>query len=179
MWSLITRFLPSLFGGITSLANPWIIAAGMAALGGSFFYGIHVESKNHDAYVAKAEALAAVQNAQTAIRIAEHKRLKEKADETYQRDLSRLAADLDLADERLRTARTKTSQRLVPAAPGGAAGNQRICADRELLNRELNEAINGAFGRYASKRLGSDKEGVRGINVGEVCREWSKALSQP
>lgn len=173
MWSLILRFLPSLAGGASAFLNPWVLVAGMAAVTGVYFYGRHDGEKSLTIYQAQQEAVTAAQNAKNAQIITDHKRAKEQADETYQRDLSRLSADLDIADERLRAARTKVSQRLVPAAPAGSAGNLRICFTRETLDRELGGAINRVVERHAKRNLQLAAEGQRGINVAKVCQEWA------
>ena len=42
-------------------------------------------------------------------------------------------------------------RRIVPAAPGGSSGNQRICFTRDTLDSEISGAINRVIERHAKE----------------------------
>ena len=176
MFSLIARFLPSLAGGLGSLFNPWLIAIGLAAIGSSFFYGMHVESKSHDAYVAKAEAISAIANAKNAQRVTDSARNRKEADERHTTRISRLNTQLDRVFD-LRAPPSGDRVSTISAPPAGRDG--RACVETAVLGR----GVAGAARVLQSELDASDKllqQGARRIvergskaelNF-ETCQAW-------
>jgi len=109
----------------------WIVTGlAVLALGG---YIWHCESVKDD--MVAAEALARHQAELNARKAEEALRAKERADETYERNLSRLRADV----ERLRQSRTD----FVPPAAPASPSPDRACFSRAELERALRKLDSG------------------------------------
>src|SRR3990167_8380406 len=175
MMSLVARFLPSLGGAVSGMFNPWIICAMMAALGGAFFYGLHLGEKSKETYIAQQEALSAKQNAENAIKIDTWKKLKEDIDERAKLQDELRLAQLAQSNERLRAA-TKSRPRLLSSSTGGPNGDIRVCASRDTLDSEISGAINRVIERHATRNLQLAEEGARAVSVATLCRDWTKGL---
>lgn len=136
------------------LANWKLIAIGLlaAAVG---MYVWHCERAKDK--LAQSIAIAeqqAVENAKQAMRDLKN---KERADENYQRNITRLRADV----KRLRNA----SASLVPPAPAGSPSPERACFDRA----DLDAAIRG----YREGILGLLEEGGAAIEGLDEARRWA------
>lgn len=137
------------------LANWRLIAAGLVAVavGGYILHCEHVKTE-----LAASVAIAEQQqkeNAKTALRDQTN---KERSDENYARNISRLNADLG----RLRNA----SPRVLPAAAPGAANPDRACFDRT----ELSAALRG----YREGVLGLVGEGAAAVEGLDESKAWAK-----
>lgn len=99
--------------------------------------------------------------------IVTHQRLRELSDADAER--MRLERDAAVfAANRLRLA--NADRRIVPSAPTGAAGGNRVCFSREELDRGLRAAIQ----RLQGRALANAAEGQRSADVAVTCREWVK-----
>jgi hypothetical protein len=172
MIGLISRFLPSLVPGLGAFFNPWVLAAGMAAIGGSFLYGLKIGHERMEAFQSQVEAVGAAQNAKTAATTKAWKDLKETSDAKAQT----LAADRAAALARVRALQSAAASRsLLPAPTTGAAGSNRICFAADQLDRGLRETV----ARVAGRAVAIAQEGQRGIDTAVTCREWANAIVKP
>lgn len=66
------------------LPNPWLITAGVVALSGAFFYGLHIGHERLEAFQAQVEALSEIQAAKNAATAARQKALTETIQNEYE-----------------------------------------------------------------------------------------------
>ena len=137
------------------LANWRLVALGLivAAVGG-YIWSCERAKDTLAAQKAIAEQQAR-ENAKQALRDLKN---KERADENYERRISRLNADLG----RLRDA----SSGLVPSAAPGSPSDERACFDRADLNRALSD-----FARGAADIAGEGQKAVEGL---DTAKEWAR-----
>lgn len=141
------------------LANWKLIAIGLlaAAVG---MYVWHCERAKDK--LAQSIAIAeqqAVENAKQAMRDLKN---KERADENYQRNITRLRADV----KRLRNA----SASLVPPAPAGSPSPERACFDRGAIDTALRAFTDGVAGLI--------EEGDAAIIGLDEAKAWSKNTAE-
>jgi hypothetical protein len=165
----------SLLGFAIPWWGRWLAIAGVlvAAAGwGAAKMRAHDE-REFDAYREEVKLAGDRQNELTRQITAAQAQLKEISDAEWKTKHD--AAVGALAAAQLRLDQARRDRRLVPAAPAGAAGNQRICfADREQLDREIDRALTDA----AKEDLGDAAEGQRGIIVAAGCNGWARALGK-
>jgi len=160
-----------------------MLAGAFVAWGGYTAYLMHEYDEGRYAAAATDRAvLAAVQKSQTDAQILAWKRLYEATNDKAKKLEEIRKLDIALADKRVRDALSKAGagRRIVPPAASSSASDKRICfPDRDALDREISAGIAGAFGRYAPKRIASAEEGQHAADVAVLCRDWTKAISQP
>ena len=141
---------------MTFLLANWRLV-GMAAVllfvGG---YVLHCERVKSN--WAEAKAIAHRQDAENAKQALRDLKNKERSDENYQRNITRLAADV----KRLRDARPS----LLPAPAPGATDPERICFDRTDLS--------SALLRYREGVLGVLTEGAKAVEGLDEVKAWAR-----
>ena len=140
----------------------WSGLAGFVA--GALFAFIPIE-KQYLSYKATQEAVAHQQEENTKLIAAQHKQVKDDLDAKYKAVVDRDNARLSALRVQLNAER---SQRLVPAAPSGSPGDQRVCYSRDELDRGLSESL----ARLSARVVGIAQEGQRAVVVASQCREW-------
>lgn len=142
------------------LANWRLVALGLilAAVGG-YVWSCERAKDKLAASVAIAEQQAR-ENAKQALR---DLKAKERADENYERRISRLNADIG----RLRNA----SADLLPPTSASSPSDERACFDRADLNRALSD-----FARGAADLVGEGQKAVEGL---DTAKEWAVLNSGP
>ena len=160
--------MTAVLGLIPSWVWRWIAIAAVASAAGWACYlkGEEKVQGAFDEYKVAVKAAGDRQNELTRQTIAAHKQLQESSD--AQAQAAATARDAALARVRaLQSAAARS--RIVPAAPAGAAGGDRICFARE----ELDRGIRAAFARLSQRSLANAEEGQRGVDVATVCRDWA------
>ena len=160
--------MTAVLGLIPSWAWRWIAIAVVAAAAGWTCYlkGEEKVQAQFDDYKAQVKAAGDRQNELTRQTIAAHQQLQEIADAHAQT----AAADRDAALARVRALESaRANSRIVPPAPAGAAGGDRICFARE----ELDRGLRAAFARLSEQSLANASEGQRAADVAAVCRDWA------
>lgn len=138
---------------LPAIPTSWIVA-GVATLlvGGYVLHCEHVKS-NYE----KAKAIAEAQATENAKKALRDVKSKERSDENYQRNLTRLAADV----KRLRDSRPS----LLPAASPSAPDPQRITFDRAELDAALRSYREGVLGLVA--------EGAAAVEGLDTAKVWN------
>ena len=137
----LTRFLPGIGPAMGAFLNPWVLLGLLAALVGAYFAGLHEGHQQLEQYQAAVTAVGKAQEAITRTTIERQKAITKGVRheaEKRRRDLERRHAD------ELDKLRPDTSSSLVPAVPDPAAGDpdgNRVCFERDGLNRGVGAAL--------------------------------------
>lgn len=143
-----------------------ILAVGAALAFTGYVKGREVVQVKFDEYQAQVKAAGDRQNELTQQIIAIHKQRAENA----QSQAANLATARDGALARVRALESaRASSRIVPPAPAGATGNNRVCFSRE----ELDRGLRAAFARLSERSLANASEGQRAADVAQVCHDWA------
>lgn len=139
------------------LGNWRLILIGLAA---TAVLGYVWTAERAKTQLAKSKAIAEQQNVQNAKQALADLKKKERSDETYDRSMARLRADL----KRLRNARPS----LLPASTAAAPSVDRACFSRPELDAALRRYRDGVL-----DLLGEGAAAVEGL---DTAKDWARGL---
>jgi hypothetical protein len=87
----IGKFLPNLIPGLGLFANPWVLLALLAALVGSFLFGVHLEAGRFEAFQEQVKIAGEAQTQRAVSRNKASAQLKKDKEREYKATVDKLA----------------------------------------------------------------------------------------
>jgi len=176
MIGLLTRFLPNLIPSLGLFANPWVLLALLAALVGSFFYGLHIGNERLESYQIAVKAVGEAQEARTKLRIREQQNITKEKDRGHEKAYAALDDKFAIAlGNYERLCKSVAGCGLLPPVPTTpssgvvGAGEARVCFDRTKLERGLDKSLE----RFYKESLGVLLRGDRSRADFATCASWA------